>query len=1297
LALRSLTVAVLIAGVFAALQVSAGEPAQPLSPDAAAALVLDSARRGYNEGKFDFAAERFREFLKLYGGNKDAPAAQFGLALSMLELPQKDQNALNAITQSLQQAAGRGDYVDRPMAFYYLGAFQKDQASQALTQAAAKPNEAQNFRNAANQNLQQAAQSFAQAAEGFAARLKVPAGKDAGPLYAADQEWLARCRCEQADVFLRLEKYKEAAALAQALVDDKTLAKNPLREAALYHLGYASFAQRDYLAAGKALGQLAPFQQEFGGHARYLLARIHHLSGEKPEAVLGYKALLDGYDKQKAAAVEAMKNPGALQPDVRTKFDALLKSPPPEHVIRATFYNILLLAEDGKYGEALEGFKRLEGVKLEEQANLKQNSPSLLDEVRLRQGYCLVQVKNFPEALKILQPLQAHPALCDRAMWWSGRAQAGSADPNNVQAVEQATKQAIDLLNRAAEKANELSRTDPEAKTRRGDILLEMGDDQQLVKQYREAAATYQRARECALSTVGPASVPAGRDAGATADASIAEVAMQRQATALHLAAAYKESDDLCVKFEQTYPKSTLMGAVWFRAAENACLPALAAAADPNMRGRRPEVEKMLDEAVKRYQRVLEKYPEFQFVSLARYGLASALYNRGKYAEALDVCNAIPDSDRSGELAPVNYIIADCNIRLFPAETVDALQAAQMIDRAQNASKLLDKFISAAPKGPQAPDALLKLAYCTQRIGVLLIDQPERQKMFQQARQIYERVMQEFPNTPAIPTAVAERARVMALQGDIGGATNEFNRFSQDPLKQSPIAPLALVRMAGMLKAQNRMQDAVNVLAQCRANYESALANDPERKDWVVLLQYEHGLALKDFGKLPEARAIFESIAKQFAAKPEAQTALWRAAQCKREELLGAIAAARAVPQKPGVKPEELAAARKLIEDSLAGVRQTAELLKAAVGTAAPATEAGQRALYEMAWCHRVLAAGEIEAARQKAQAAALEKVIANMRKAGNQQPPLLNPPDVALSAVPVQPSEKLAEDQYKAIIAAAGRSALGGRARLELAEMQALRGQNDAALELLAAALEDAPLPELAERIHLRIGACLLAKEDGKTALARAQTVIKNPNSPLGAEARLIAGEALILAKDFPNAIEMLKAFRDQDPWRNNAPVAARGMLRLSYALAQAQRWDESRQACENLLNRFPQSPWVYEARFGIGWGWQNANQHDNACNAYAEVTHTTAAEVAAKAQLQSGLCRLAQKRFPEAAKELLAVSLTYDYPEYSAQALCEAGQAMLEQKKPEEATKIWQGVMKDYANTKWAETAKQRLTTIK
>ncbi len=88
-----------------------------------------------------------------------------------------------------------------------------------------------------------------------------------------------------------------------------------------------------------------------------------------------------------------------------------------------------------------------------------------------------------------------------------------------------------------------------------------------------------------------------------------------------------------------------------------------------------------------------------------------------------------------------------------------------------------------------------------------------------------------------------------------------------------------------------------------------------------------------------------------------------------------------------------------------------------------------------------------------------------------------------------------------------------------------------------------------------------------------------------------------------------------------------------------------------------------------------------------------STGSETAAKAQLQLGVMALEQKQYAQAIKSLLTVVYTYDYPEPSAGAWCEAGRAYLENKQKDEAVKAWQRVVKQYPQSKWAAVAQQRL----
>src|SRR5205085_9573670 len=67
-----------------------GQAAAQLTPDQQADMLLDAAKRAYNEKKYPFAATKFQEFITKYGNHKDLPAARYGLALALVDGPDKD-------------------------------------------------------------------------------------------------------------------------------------------------------------------------------------------------------------------------------------------------------------------------------------------------------------------------------------------------------------------------------------------------------------------------------------------------------------------------------------------------------------------------------------------------------------------------------------------------------------------------------------------------------------------------------------------------------------------------------------------------------------------------------------------------------------------------------------------------------------------------------------------------------------------------------------------------------------------------------------------------------------------------------------------------------------------------------------------------------------------------------------------------------------------------------------------------------------------------------------------------------
>jgi TolA-binding protein len=1264
----------------AAAFLSASNVSAQVTPEQAANMLLTSARKAYNEKNYTFGRDRFREFIQKYNNHKEAPSAHYGLALCLLDGPERDYNAAALELQPLTNAKQMPEHA---FVLYYLGLAKRGQGVAALALAVSQPQQAAQHRAAAGQRFDEAAQQFAAAVTAFTAKVKAPP-PDAKEL-PIDLEWAARARCDQAEMQLRTLKTKEARQTATPFTDKKSpLAKSRYRNLGLYYHGFACFLLKDHLNAGKSLNRAPLFADPvFGTHVRYLMARLHHQEGERAEAATQYEAAIADYIKQKQAAIEALKQPDRFKndPDEKARLTLLANGPMPDHIARSTFHLGELRYEAGQFADALNRFQDF--------AKQFPSSP-LTPEALLRQGFCQVQLKQFADAIKTLQPLAGKEArLADQCLLWTAKAQVGTADPANPQAYAQALKTAIDTFRQAADKAQQLAGQDPDAKTRRAEILLEMADTQQQAKQFKDAAGVYNQ-------ILNDKTLPKRE-----------EELLQRLATTHHLAGDYAESDKVCERFRTAHPKSTLLPAVLFRHAENAYFQVLAAEKNAQLPNREKELARLNDEAIKRYQEIVDKYPDFDHANLARYGLAMGFYRKGDLEKAQELLEKIPEAERNGDLAVVPYQIADCLVRQVPAKIDDdALAANKAIEQLQTAAGLLESFANGQGNDERAADALLKLGYCHQRLAALFAQQADRAKGLASARTAYEQLMQKFPKHGHYPQAIFERAKVLAQTGDANGAVNELRRFTNDAtLKAAPIAPMAVLRLATLLRGQNQAGQAADALGQCRQQHEQALLKDPARAGWVPLLQYHHGVALKEAGKRNEARAVFDQVIQQSPTRPEAAEAAIRWGQALKDDGLLKVEAARKRLASPNLKPEEIAAANKARDEGYKDIRDALEYLEKQADQLKqkqPKSDARVRMHYEAAWAARTLADAEVAAVRAKMQIELWQKLKAEAAKKTpqGQTPPFVPQPEIPLKSVPLQPSEQKARAQYQAAYSALPEQpdlALAWDARFELAEMLALREEFDPALKLLKDAMVKELSPELTDKIRIRLAVCLAAKGDAKAALTYLDPVAQNPKSPLVAQAHYRAGECQLQMQNWAEAVKHFAVFRDQQPFQNVPGVTDRALLRLGHAYAYQKAWEDSRKAHEQLVGRFGNSPWVHEARYGMAWALQNQKKYDEAVNIYNQVTAAVATELAAKAQLQIGLCRLEQKKYPEAATALLVVPFTFDYPELSAVALCEAARSFTEQKQTAKATKLLQRVIRDHPDSKWAQVAKERLEALK
>ena len=1256
--------------IFAVSSVAFGQ--QPMPPEQQAEVALAAARKAYNEGNLPAAAQQFQQLIAKFPNVPQANAARYGLGLCTINAPEQD--FLKAV-EFFTPAANDGNFAERGQALYQLAVCQRGLGLKELAKPANAPNEVA-------QRKQLSDQKFAAAAAAFSTSRDWYAGKK-------DDDAAGRCRCDVAEMELRLNKVKEARNTCEPFVKDPALAKSKARPLGLYYHGLACFLDRDYITAGRSLNQVAPFTDPaFGLHARYLIGRVLQLSSENAEASVNYDMVLADFDKSRKEAVVTLTQPDKFKnnPFEKARLEVLAKGPIPDYVAAAAFHGAGLNYEGGKFGEALAKFQAF--------ATGFPTSP-LQPDALLRVGFCFVQMKQYDEAVKALAPLgDKTPRLADQSTFWLGKAQLGlaaTADPANLADRDAKLKAALDSLKKAVDKAAQLAQqNDPDAKARRPEMLFDYADALQTAKQFKEAGAVYEQLWN-------EQSLPTRK-----------EELLQRLSAAWGAAGEYDRSNQRGEEFRRSFPQSVLTPAVLFRLAENSFAKAVDLA--KNKAANPAELKQKYDDAAGKYKEVVEKYPEFERVNYARFGMGVCHAQLGALENAAKALEGIPAAERNGELAGAAYLLADCLIRQAPAKAEDALQENMMREKLTAAAQLLEGFVAGNAKSPEAPAALLKLGHCRKRLGATLADNTERNQMLTTAREAFEKLNREYAKDPLAGQGLLERAKVVALMGDRGGAMNDLRQFSQnEQLKQSPVAPLAALHLATLWREQNQPVEAVKVLEEARKQYADALAKDPERAEWAHLLKYHHAVAIFETAKPAEARKLFEEIVQQYPGKPLTAEAALRSGQCRIAEGKKMIEVGVQARNAAGAdKPKQDAAnaqiqlGRQAIVEAGDQLSRRGEEFKNPL----PTSDARARMYYDSAWAWRFLADDEVAKVREDMRKLAHAKLVEEAVKKlpPNSPPPQIAMPEIAKRSVPVQPHEERSYNAYKRLIDEFPDTAASVDARFELAELYAERTKNDDAIKLLKDALDKEPgdrpvLADTTERIRLRLGASLFVKKDFAAAASQFATVAGNAKSPYLAQALYRAGESLLAAGEFAKATEKLVVFRDKQEFHNRDGVSDRAMLALGRSLAGEKAWEPSRQAFEVLLQRFgPANPFAVDARYGIAWSLQNQAKYDEAIASYQQVIAATVAEAAARSQIQIGQCKLVQKKNAEAAAAFLVVPYAYDYPELAFAAMLEAARALAADNKPADAERVLQKLLKDAPkDSDWAKAAQERLKELK
>jgi TolA-binding protein len=732
--------------------------------------------------------------------------------------------------------------------------------------------------------------------------------------------------------------------------------------------------------------------------------------------------------------------------------------------------------------------------------------------------------------------------------------------------------------------------------------------------------------------------------------------------------------------------------------------------------------------AAAEYRAFLDQHPSHPKASLAHYGLAVALLRSGKHAEAERHLAPLAADATFPYAAEVALMLGQCRFaqgdysqaaghfdRVVTQHAGHALAldaAALLAESRYRAADYKAAVRAAAALAERAPDAptrgraelfsglaLLQLGDATGAAAVLRsaeqrIDDPALRPHASLA--LSRALLAAGKPDAAAPilrnllsaddTAIRLDATLLLAdhlhtRGDLNGAQRVLAPAAET-VPPGPSRADILLRLARIRFQQDAFDDALGL-------YNRAAREDPARADQAVYWSVQCHLRA---GRPAEARQTLDALLRSSPAGPLAARALLE----------------RGILE---LNAGEADAARHSFEAAAtaddADVRPYALLSLAAVLEQTGDTDAATGLYDQLAGDDHTPAPIRAEAHARRAlarsRAGDTAAALADIDAALASRPPLAPDLTAALLYERAWCLRRLdrpddAAAAYRQALRCAPHAPAAAHATLELAQLDTAAGRKEQAAAALRALLDDPGQtdPALLRRVRYRLGALLIETDDTADGIALLTSVLTDPGD-LGpaatASAAILCADALIAEARHDEAASFLRPVADNPP---DADTGETALLRLADCLAAMHDWPASEAAFAAVLERYPNSDLWFQARFGLGWARENQGRHEEAIEQYRIVTASHNGPTAARAQFQIGECLFALSRHAEAAAELLKVDILYASPQWSPAALYEAGRCFEAIDEIDQARHQYQAVLDRFADTRWADLARQRLMAL-
>ena len=323
------------------------------------------------------------------------------------------------------------------------------------------------------------------------------------------------------------------------------------------------------------------------------------------------------------------------------------------------------------------------------------------------------------------------------------------------------------------------------------------------------------------------------------------------------------------------------------------------------------------------------------------------------------------------------------------------------------------------------------------------------------------------------------------------------------------------------------------------------------------------------------------------------------------------------------------------------------EILKKFIGDY-PKSEFVERALYETAWCARELG------------------------------------------------QDAVAKKEYQTLLKKFPNGELSDVGTFELAEVEFESRNFDKAITLLDGLLARGVENQLKEKIYYRQAWSLLGRDQKETSLETFEKLLLNfPETTYSPEASYQAGELRLEQKDFEQAYLHFSKAANFDK-RN--PVREQALLRVGETQTLTNRWKEAEKSFDQFIKEFPNSKFQRRSYMWLGWSQENQKKYRYALKNYHTVIESRERDkIAARSQFQIGECHFALREYDEAIKAMVKVEINYNYPEWTAKAILEMGQALDQKGERKRANEQFRKVVEQFPGTSESVVAKELLVERK